>query len=542
MHSFRRLWLGFVGAIPLDAIENHTELEGDLSCAPCKVASRVFSFFRSTTLDESVQSTMKEEFPTAITFDDVLLKPCLSTVQSRSEISLTAQFSRRIALNNPIVASNMDTVCEAPMAIAMARNGGIGVLHRFLSIEQQITMVRQVKRAESYIVSQPFCCPPTWTVTQVRQAKEQHNGVGSFLVTAQQRDDLTGVGEELLGIVTTRDLKFAEPNDTVQNVMTPRERLVTAPTNIALADAKELLASKRLEKLPLVDGNFCVRGLITSKDILLKENRPYASLDSEGRLLVAAAIGVKEGFLDRARALVNAGVDALVVDVAHGHSTLAINATRAVKEALPRVEVVAGNVATADGTRALIEAGADAIKVGVGPGSICITRDVTGCGVPQLTAIVECAQEADRHSVPIIADGGIKKSGDITKAIAAGASTVMLGSLLSGTDEAPGDTITRGGRKVKVIRGMAGFGASVGKAIREGTKTNPFDLVPEGVEAIVPAKGPVIGIIQALVGGVKSGISYCGETSLEDLRGKKNFVRITQAGQRESSHHDVQVI
>lgn len=355
-------------------------------------------------------------FPLAITYDDVLLMPQRSSVRTRGEVSLDTRFTRNISLSNPVVASNMDTVCEARMAIAMARNGGVGVLHRFVSAEEQAAMVRQVKRAESYVVSKPFCCPPSWTVAQVRDAKRRLNGVGSFLVTETQTDDdQTGVGERLLGIVTTRDLVFSMPNDTVSDVMTPRERLVTAPPDVSSREAKRLLASRRLEKLPLVDDDFCVRGLITSKDLSLKENRPYASLDREGRLRVAAAIGVKEGFLDRARALVDAGCDALVVDIAHGHSTLGIETTRAVKEALPDVDVVAGNVATAEGTRDLILAGADAIKVGVGPGSICITRDVTGCGMPQLTAVLNCAKEADKHGIPLIADGGIVKSGDITK-------------------------------------------------------------------------------------------------------------------------------
>mmetsp|Transcript_49098 Transcript_49098/g.147835 ORF Transcript_49098/g.147835 Transcript_49098/m.147835 type:complete len:498 (-) Transcript_49098:272-1765(-) len=496
-----------------------------------------------------------DDFPLALTFGDVLLRPHLSTVRSRREISLVTLFSKNIELNNPIVASNMDTVCEANMAIEMARNGGIGVLHRFLSVEDQVAMVKQVKRAESHVVSEPFCCPPWWTVARVRKAKEELACVcGSFLVTDRQDKNMSGVGEVLLGIVTTRDLLFSSEFDRVEKIMTPRSRLVTASPNITMQEAKGLLLSRRLEKMPLVDCEFRLRGLITSKDIVLKEQRPFASLDRQGQLLVAAAIGVKEGYLHRAKALANAGCDALVIDIAHGHSTLGIEATKTIKDAIPDIDIVAGNVATDEGVRALVDAGADAIKVGVGPGSICITRDVTGCGVPQLTALLECVEEADLQGVPIIADGGIRKSGDITKAIAAGASTVMLGSMLSGTDEAPGDTITRNGRKVKVIRGMAGFGASVGKSIREqgddgGARPgkrkrdpDPFDLVPEGVEAIVPAKGPVASVIRDLIGGLKSGISYCGETSLTSLRGKKNFVRMTAAGRQESSHHDVQVM
>jgi len=321
---------------------------------------------------------------------------------------------------------------------------------------------------------------------------------------------------------------------------------------VTLDDAKRLLQTNRLEKLPLVDKDDNLAGLITAKDILYKIQRPYASLDSLGRLLVGAAVGVKSGYLERAQKLMEAGVDVLVIDIAHGHSDIAIEATKAIKELITKftskrdgiqIDIISGNVATAEGTLALIEAGADGVKVGVGPGSICITRDVTGCGVPQLTAVIDCVKEANKYNIPIIADGGIRKSGDITKAIASGASTVMLGSLLAGTDESPGNTIVKGGKKVKVIRGMAGFGANIAKSQRDKEKEkDPFDLVPEGVEAVVPYKGRVDGIIKNLIGGLKSGISYCGGKNIEELRTNAIFVRITNSGKAESTHHDVQLI
>jgi len=324
--------------------------------------------------------------------------------------------------------------------------------------------------------------------------------------------------------------------------MTTREKLIVAPTSVSLEEAKALLHKNRLEKLPLIDEAGNLAGLITARDILYKMQRPYASLDSQGRLQVGAAVGVKEGFLERAAALVDAGADVLVVDIAHGHSDLAIDATRALKKRFPNVDVIAGNVATAEGTRALIEAGADGIKVGVGPGSICITRDVTGCGVPQLTAVIDCAREAAKYGVPVIADGGVRKSGDVTKAMAGGASTVMLGSMLAGTDESPGETLVKNGKKVKIVRGMAGYGANLSKNQREKVEKDVFDLVPEGVEAVVPYRGKVEGIIKQIVGGLKSGISYCGGMNLEDLKKNAEFIQITGAGKIESTHHDVQLV
>jgi len=474
----------------------------------------------------------------ALTYDDVLLVPKQSSVKSRSDISLTSRLTKNITLNNPIVSSNMDTVTEANMAIEMARNGGIGILHRFLSIEEQVQMVEKVKRAESYRIEHPWTTGPDSSFEELKELMLE-KGVGSILVTDGQHTSR----DKLLGIVSTRDLSFAEKVTSVKEIMTPREKLVVAPVSVTVEEAKQLLKKNRLEKLPLVDENNTLLGLITARDIEYKMKRPYASLDKKGRLLVGAAVGVKDGYLQRADALVNAGVDVLVVDVAHGHSDICIDATKALKGKFPHVDVISGNVATGEGARALIEAGADGIKVGVGPGSICITRDVTGCGVPQLTAVMDCARVASKYGVPIIADGGIRKSGDITKAIAAGASTVMLGSLLAGTDESPGNTLFKGGKKVKVVRGMAGFGANVSKTIREKEKEkDPFDLVPEGVEAVVPYRGKLESVLKNFIGGLKSGISYCGGRNIPDLQKNAEFIQITTAGQIESTHHDVQVI
>merc|ERR1712137_29917 len=373
-----------------------------------------------------------------ITYGDVLLVPRSSPVVSRRNVSLRTQLTKKIFLNNPIVSSNMDTVTEADS-----------------------------------------------TIEELRDMMSE-KGVGSILVTLPDN--------QLVGIITTRDIRFvSSEQDTIGEYMTTKDSLVVAAKDQSIEEAKKLIKDKRLEQLPLVDSmeSFKLAGLITSRDIINSTQRPHASWDSKGRLLVGAAVGVKEGDIERAEALVEAGADVIVVDIAHGHSDLAVNATRQLKERMPNVEVIAGNVATAEGTRALIEAGADGIKVGVGPGSICITRLVAGCGIPQLTAVIECAEEASKYGVPIIADGGIRTSGDIAKAIAGGASTVMLGSLLAGTDESPGKTLVKGGKKVKVVRGMAGYGANMSKNKRTTGKDDIFDLVPEGVEAVVPYRGPL---------------------------------------------------
>jgi IMP dehydrogenase len=426
----------------------------------------------------------------------------------------------------------MDTVTESAMAIAMAQLGGIGIIHRFNTIEDQVAEVKKVKRYRNAIIKNPLIISRDATLAHARELMRDH-GIKGLLVVND-----SGL---LTGILTSRDIRF-RPDETriVQEFMTPREKLIVGSADITVADAKSLLVEHRIEKLPLVHDDGTIAGLITSKDIYIKVEYPSASLDVHGQLLVGAAIGVKKEDIGRAKALIDAGVDVLVIDIAHGHSKLAISMVREIKKQCSGVELIAGNVATARGTRDLIAAGADAIKVGVGPGSICTTRIKTGSGYPQLSAIIQCAQEADAYGVPVIADGGIKQSGDITKAIAAGASTVMLGSLLAGTDESPGIPFVKDGKKYKVVRGMASFGANLGRAMATNDERNVLDYVPEGVEALTPYKGKVSECIQQMLGGFCSGMSYCGATSIEELRGHGVFVPITASGMRESHAHDVQ--
>lgn len=461
-------------------------------------------------------------------YDDVLLVPQKSTVGSRKDVSTKTKLTKNIWLNMPIVSSNMDTVTEAPMAIAMAQMGGIGVIHRFNSEKDQVEQVKRVKRYRNAVISNPLCIQQDATLGQARSLMAEH-GIKGLLVI-----DKNNV---LVGILTHRDTRF-HPEDSrlVSEFMTPLDRLIVGDPDISIAHAKQLMVENRIEKLPLVHPDGTVAGLITSKDIYIKAEYPSASVDASGRLLVGAAIGVKDDSIDRAAALVEAGVDVLVIDIAHGHSDLAINTLKKVKAKFPHVDVIAGNVATAEGTIALIEAGADAVKIGIGPGSICSTRIVSGSGYPQLSAIINCARAADAYGVPVMADGGIKFSGDITKAIAAGASTVMLGSLLAGTDESPGLSFVKNGKKFKVIRGMASFGANLGRT----SDKKATEYVAEGVEALTPYKGSVAECVHQLLGGLYSGMSYCGVTSIEQLRGNGLFVEITSSGIRESHPHDVQ--
>ena len=467
---------------------------------------------------------------TGLTFDDVLLVPKKSSVSSRKNISVKTKLTKNIELNNPLVSSNMDTVTESNMAIAMARNGGIGILHRFNSIEEQVKMVEEVKRAEGLIIRDPYCVNLDSSLEDIKSLMNSKK-VHSLLVSE--------VGQ-LKGIITSRDIRFYKNGKTAQEIMTPREKLIVGKPDISFEEATELLDKNRIEKLPLVDADNNIKGLITSKDILNRINRPHASLDNYGRLLVGAAIGVKD-YLVRAEALVGADVDVLVIDIAHGHSDLAVDTLKTLKEKF-EVDIIVGNVATSEGTEALIRAGADGVKVGVGPGSICITRIVTGSGVPQLTAILNSASVAKKFNVPIIADGGIRNSGDITKALAAGASTVMLGSVLAGTDESPGDLLIKDGRQVKIIRGMAGYGANMSKRERESVRSDVFDIVPEGVEGTVPYRGSVRDIIKQLVGGLQSGISYCGSTNISEMQANAEFIRVTGSGKKESGSHDVSMI
>ena len=471
-----------------------------------------------------------------LTFDDVLLVPKRSRIRSRFAVSTRACFSRNIEIAIPIISSNMDTVTESAMAIAMARAGGIGVIHRFMSTDKQANEVRRVKRAESVMVDDPQHIAPDATIEEARHIMADL-GIGGLVVL--------DADERLLGLVTTRDVMFeknaARP---VHEVMTPREKLITVQADTSLDAARELLHAHRLEKLPVVNGDHKLVGLITAQDIVKAEESPVATKDTHGRLRVAVAVGVKSDDMERAEACIKAGADALVVDIAHGHADFALDMVRALKARFPAVDVVGGNVATADGVRDMVDAGADAIKIGVGAGSICITRIVTGFGVPQLTAIADCAEAGQVLKVPVIADGGIRTGGDLTKALAAGASTAMIGSLLAGTDESPGRAMVRDGRRVKIVRGMASLSANIDRReVELRREVDPADwekVVPEGVEAAVPVRGPARDTIYQLVGGLRSGLSYAGASTIEELWQNAEFMRITDAGKRESGSHDVE--
>jgi IMP dehydrogenase len=491
----------------------------------------------------------------ALTFEDVLLVPRRSSIRSRRHVSTRSRFTRGVELALPIVSANMDTVTTAPMAIAMAELGGLGVLHRFLPVDAQAEEVRRVKRHLSWVVERPYTVGPDQTVAEAAAEARRLGVTGLVVVDAERRP---------VGILTARDMRAAGggtagqggdlaasmsggtagqggdlaasmSGDTVAAAMTPAERLVTAPPGIDLDEARKLLDRHRIEKLPLVDDDGRLAGLITLRDIGLRERWPQATRDGRGRLRVAAAVGVRGGYLARAQALLEAGVDALVVDVAHGHADHTIDAVRELKATWPDSEVVAGNVATAEGFGDLAEAGADAVKVGIGPGFACTTRLVAGVGVPQLTAILDCAEVAQATGVPLIADGGIRHPGDVAKAIAAGASTVMIGGLLAGRPESPGEVVRRGGREYKVFRGMASLGAAAARLEIEGRGDALDQYVPEGEEMEFPLKGPVAGVVNELVGGLRSGMSYVDATTIPEAWDKATFVRQTQAGRLESS-------
>jgi len=482
-----------------------------------------------------------KEIEKGLTFDDVLLVPQKFSLHSRKEVSTETFFTKKIRLNIPIVSSAMDTVTESEMAITMARHGGIGVIHRFMSIERQVQEVQRVKRAENIIIEKPYVLPLKSTVGKAKELMENY-GVGGLLVVDEEG--------KLKGLVTKRDILFEEDYEKpITEVMTPKERLVVSTRKITLEEAKEIFKKYKVEKLPLVDEEDKVVGLVTAKDIMIKSMYPNAARDQKGRLLVAAAIGIKEGYLDRAKALLDAGADALVIDVAHGHTDEVIRAVRKLKETFGDIQLVAGNVATPDGFEDLASAGADAVKVGIGPGAVCTTRIVTGVGVPQLTAILNCAEKSIEMDVPMIADGGIRNSGDLVKAIAAGASTVMIGSLLAGTDESPGATISRGGRKYKVYRGMASFYAMLARDLKEGKQID-FDLdaivdyayTSEGVEAYVPYRGSASELLRQLVSALRAGMSYCGARNIRELWSNAKFISLSEAGIKESYPHDVEVI
>jgi IMP dehydrogenase len=471
-----------------------------------------------------------------LTFDDVLLVPKRSPIVSRSQTNLRTKLSRNITLNIPIISANMDTVTESGMAIALAREGGIGIIHRFMTIEDQVDEILKVKRSESVMIEQPYTVKPDLTVAEAKKAMAEFS-VSGLLVEE---------GGKLLGIITRRDITFEKNNKLkVSELMT--KDVITAKAGITIDQAKEILHNKRIEKLPVIDDKKHIVGLITSKDILKMDQYPHASKDRKGRLLVGAAVGVKGDYLERTEALLEAGADIIVVDIAHGHSENAINTVHMIKKAFPSCELIAGNVATGEGSRDLIKAGVDAIKVGVGSGSICITRVVTGSGVPQLTAVIDSVKVARDYGVPIVSDGGIRNSGDITKALAAGASSVMIGSLFGGTDESPGKTLVKNGKKYKMYRGMASFYASLGRKYREAgpqvvDSDDLNDYVPEGVEAMVPYKGSVVEIIRQMAGGLRSGLSYCGAKTIPEMQNNAEFIKITSAGYIESQSHDVDLM
>jgi IMP dehydrogenase len=471
-----------------------------------------------------------------LTFDDVLLVPKRSPIVSRSQTNLHTKLSRNITLNIPIISANMDTVTESGMAIALAREGGIGIIHRFMTIEDQVDEILKVKRSESVMIEQPYTIKPDVTVAEAKKAMAEY-GVSGLLVEE---------GGKLAGIITRRDITFEKNNRRkVSELMT--KEVITAKAGLTIEQAKEILHKQRIEKLPVIDAKRRIVGLITSKDILKMEQYPHASKDRKGRLLAGAAVGVKGDYLERTEALLEAGADVLVVDIAHGHSENAINTVHMIKKAFPSCELIAGNVATGDGARDLIKAGVDAVKVGVGSGSICITRVVTGSGVPQLTAVLDSVRVARDYDVPVISDGGIRNSGDITKALAAGSSSVMVGSLFGGTDESPGKTLVKNGKKFKMYRGMASFYASLGRKYREeGAQVidsdDLNDYVPEGIEAMVPYKGSVVEIIRQLAGGLRSGLSYCGAKTIAEMQKNAEFIKMTSAGYIESQPHDVDLM
>lgn len=466
-----------------------------------------------------------------LTFDDVLLIPARSEILPK-DVSVSTTLSKTLKLNIPIISAGMDTVTEAKMAIAIAREGGLGIIHKNMSIAAQAEEVDRVKRSESGVITNPFYLAPDALVSDAEHLMAKYRISGVPIVNEDMK---------LVGILTNRDLRFIDDYSIkIDSVMT-KVGLVTAPVGTTLRDAEKILQQHKIEKLPLVDDKGVLKGLITIKDIEKVIQFPNSAKDEHGRLIVGAAVGVTLDTMERVKALVEAGVDAIVIDTAHGHSKGVLDKVKEVRDAYPNLNIIAGNVATAAATKDLIEAGANVIKVGIGPGSICTTRIIAGIGVPQITAVYDCANEAKKYGIPVIADGGIKYSGDIVKALAAGGHAVMLGSLLAGVSESPGDREIYQGRQFKVYRGMGSLGA-----MEKGSKDRYFQennqkLVPEGIEGRVPYKGPLHDTIHQLVGGIRAGMGYCGTKTLEDLRENGQFIRITNAGLKESHPHDVHI-
>ncbi|CAH2465657.1 MULTISPECIES: IMP dehydrogenase [Bacillus] len=468
-----------------------------------------------------------------LTFDDVLLVPAKSDILPR-EVSVKTVLSESLQLNIPLISAGMDTVTEADMAIAMARQGGLGIIHKNMSIEHQAEQVDKVKRSESGVISDPFFLTPEHQVYDAEHLMGKYRISGVPVVNNLDE-------RKLVGIITNRDMRFIQDYSIkISDVMT-KEQLITAPVGTTLGEAEKILQKYKIEKLPLVDNSGVLQGLITIKDIEKVIEFPNSAKDKQGRLLVGAAVGVTADAMLRIDALVKASVDAIVLDTAHGHSQGVIEKVKEVRAKYPALNIIAGNVATAEATKALIEAGANVVKVGIGPGSICTTRVVAGVGVPQLTAVYDCATEARKHGIPVIADGGVKYSGDMVKALAAGAHVVMLGSMFAGVAESPGETEIYQGRQFKVYRGMGSVGAmekgSKDRYFQEGNKK----LVPEGIEGRVPYKGPLADTVHQLVGGLRAGMGYCGAQNLEFLRENAQFIRMSGAGLRESHPHHVQI-
>ena len=467
----------------------------------------------------------------ALTFDDVLLVPRESNVLPK-EVDTSTYLTRKIKLNIPLMSAGMDTVTEHSMAIAIAREGGIGIIHKNMSIEEQVLEVDKVKRSEHGVIIDPFY------LTKEKTLRDADDLMGRYRISGVP---IVDENKKLIGILTNRDIRFEQDfSKKIEEAMTS-ENLITALEGVKLEEAQEILRQHKIEKLPIVDKNYILKGLITIKDIEKKIKFPNSATDENGRLLCGAAVGVTEDMMERVDALVSAHVYVIVIDTAHGHSRGVLTAISSVKEKYPELQVIAGNVATAEATRALIEAGVDCVKVGIGPGSICTTRVVAGVGVPQISAIMDCYEEAKKHNTPIIADGGIKYSGDLVKAIAAGGSVVMLGSLLAGTKESPGETILYRGRSFKSYRGMGSLAS-----MEKGSKDRYFQedakkLVPEGVEGMVPYKGVASSLIFQMVGGLRAGMGYCGTKSIKELNENSTFVRITAAGLRESHPHDITI-
>ena len=470
----------------------------------------------------------------ALTFDDILLVPAKSNVLPR-EVNVRTKLTRNIELNIPLLSAAMDTVTESDMAIAIAREGGIGILHKNMSIQRQVEEVERVKRSESGMILEPVTVFEDQLVRDVLLLMNKYRISGIPVVDRQ---------DKLIGIITNRDLRFElNEGQRVSEIMT-RENLVTAPLGTTLENAERILQKHKIEKLPVVDRNGVLRGLITFKDVQKKKKHPGACKDGHGRLRVGAAVGVTEDTNDRVKALLDAGVDLIIVDTAHGHSRGVLETVKALRKKFGRFEMIAGNVGTAEATREIIRAGVDAVKIGIGPGSICTTRVVAGVGVPQVTAIMECARVAARHGIPLIADGGIKQTGDIAKAIAAGADSVMIGGLFAGVDESPGEKVLYEGRSFKMYRGMGSI-----EAMRKGSKDRYFQdaeddlqkLVPEGIEGRVPYKGPLGDTVYQMIGGLRAAMGYCGARTIAEMKSKTQFYRMTDAGLRESHPHDIAI-